>query len=354
LLKRYSVPVIGLLLSLASSSLAAVEIQPILAENSQAATPSTRQNGPAGGLPKTLLETWQPLELQGLPGEERIVKLRPPDRSPPTRQQARAALPPLDARRYDSIRRVRLPDDKKRVALTFDLCEQADDKTGYDRAIVNILRGQQVAATFFAGGKWLRSHEERAMQLMADPHFEIGNHGWTHGNLRVLTGQKMLDQIVWTQAEYERIWETLYQRAKAHGLERQMETIPRQPHTLRFPYGTCSRESLGAANAMGLSAIQWDVVSGDVEKKISPDGLVRRVMAGVRPGSIIVFHANGRGKNTAAALPRIIASLRERGFEFLTVSQLLEQGSPESVAECYESTPGDNRRYDRLFGEGTE
>jgi peptidoglycan/xylan/chitin deacetylase (PgdA/CDA1 family) len=61
------------------------------------------------------------------------------------------------------------------VALTFDLCEQADDVTGYDRRIVNRLRDEGVRATFFAGGKWMRSHEEKAQQLMADPRFEIGN-----------------------------------------------------------------------------------------------------------------------------------------------------------------------------------
>ncbi len=73
----------------------------------------------------------------------------------------------------------------------------------------------------------------------------------------------------------------------------------------------------------------------------------------VRPGSIIVFHANGRGHGTAAALPRIISGLKEKGFSFMTVSKLLEEGTPESAKECYELQPGDDRCYDDLFGEGT-
>jgi peptidoglycan/xylan/chitin deacetylase (PgdA/CDA1 family) len=48
---------------------------------------------------------------------------------------------------------VKLPGGEKLVALTFDLCERADDRTGYDRAIVNYLRAHAIAATFFAGGK---------------------------------------------------------------------------------------------------------------------------------------------------------------------------------------------------------
>ena len=146
---------------------------------------------------------------------------------------------------------------------------------------------------------------------MADPNFEIGNHAWTHGNLRVLKGQKMLDQITWTQAEYERIWETLKRRAEDKGLGRQMETIPRQPQSFRFPYGTCNAESLHAVNELGLNAIQWDVVSGDASTTATPDELVPNILNTAHPGSIIVFHANGHGHGTAAALPRIINGLKE-------------------------------------------
>lgn len=50
----------------------------------------------------------------------------------------------------------------------------------------------------------------------------------------------------------------------------------------------------------------------------------------------------------------IVSLLRENGFSFATVGSLLQEGVPEVAAECYETRPGDNRRYDRLFGEGTE
>ena len=56
------------------------------------------------------------------------------------------------------IRRVVLPDKRKLIALTFDLCEQPGEVAGYDGAIVDYLRKEHIKATFFAGGKWLRSH----------------------------------------------------------------------------------------------------------------------------------------------------------------------------------------------------
>ena len=310
---------------------------------------------PASPAPaKGLLGLWRDEILRGVPGEERITKLPKPDLDPPEYLETSQPLPKLDTWLADSIRRVRLPPGKNLVALTFDLCEQADDVTGYDRAIVNYLRDNQIPATFFAGGKWMRSHPERAMQLMADPDFEIGNHGWTHGNLRVLTGKKMLNQIVWTQAEYERLRGILGEKAKKAGLEGQMGQVPAQPAVLRFPYGTCSAESLSAVNGLGISAIQWDVVSGDAAPGLSPAALARGVINNTRPGSIIVFHANGRGHGTAGALPGIVTALRGKGFAFTTVSKLLQAGAPVAEKECYELRPGDNRYIDAKFGDGTQ
>jgi peptidoglycan/xylan/chitin deacetylase (PgdA/CDA1 family) len=328
----------------------------------QAGAPATPATNPAAAPaepappppPTGLLRLWPAEDLRGHPGEEHITALRQPDLNQPELTAPTETLPKLDAQRLDSIRRVRLPPGKNLIALTFDLCEQADDITGYDRGIVNYLRDNQIAATFFAGGKWMRSHPQRAMQLMADPHFEIGNHGWTHGNLRVLTGQKMQEQIVWTQAQYAKLRGELQQRAQQASLQADMQQIPKQPATLRFPYGTCSPESLAATNALGLDAVQWDVVSGDAAPRMTAKTLARGVIANTRPGSIIVFHANGRGHGTADALPDIVAALRAKGYGFATVSQLLQEGTAETAKECYELKPGDNAYIDKKFGEGTQ
>ncbi len=296
----------------------------------------------------SLLSLWTPEQLQGNAGDEKIHWLRSPDFSAPTRTQSNEVLPPLKPELMNSIRRVKLPSDKKWVALTFDLCERADEVAGYDRGVINALRDKKVKATFYAGGKWMQSHPEQTMQLMADKLFEIGNHAWTHGNLRVLQGEKMQQQIVWTQAEYERQWDNLQDKAKSAGLDDLMTSVPRQPTGLRFPFGTCSPESLQATNALGLSAIQWDVVSGDPAITVQPSQIVNET----RAGSIVIFHANGRGKGTAAALPRIVDDLRAKGFEFVTVSELLAAGTVEAVDECYELRRGDNVNYDAKYGDG--
>lgn len=305
------------------------------------------------GSAAVLAALWTREKLAGRDEDRRIRRQRPPDRAAPDLPAA-AVLPPVAADRAGSIRRVKPAGPAKPVALTFDLCERADDITGYDGAVVDVLRREQVPATFFAGGKWLRSHPERAAQLIADPLFEIGNHAWTHGNFRVLAQPAAEQQILWTQGQYALLRAELARRAAAAGVAAaEIALLPPVPRVFRFPYGTCTGETLAMAARLGLAAIQWDVISGDAVAGATAASLEKGVLAAVRPGSIAVFHANGRGSGTAPALPAIIATLRQRGLRFVTVSTLLAAGEPVAASSCYELRPNDNGRYDRLFGEGT-
>jgi Predicted xylanase/chitin deacetylase len=331
------------------------EAQEPAAEPAPSAPDTMAAEPPLGsGSAAVLAALWTTEALAVRSGDARIVRQRPADHTPPDRVSRQYELPPLPASQTGSIRRVSTRGNAKLVALTFDLCERADDVTGYDGAIVDLLRAGRVPATFFAGGKWMRSHAERAMQMIADPLFEIGNHGWTHGNLRVLDGEAAERQIIWPLVEYELLRDRLVERATAKGIDvAEINRIPVSMRTFRFPYGTCSEESLAMVGRLGMAAIQWDVISGDAVKKQSADVVRRAVVDQVKPGSIVVFHANGRGSGTSAALPAIIRTLDERGYKFVTVSHLLDAGQPVAFKECYELRPGDNQRYDRLFGDGT-
>src|SRR5262249_11456146 len=140
------------------------------------------------------------------------------------------------------IRRVTLTGDKKLVALTFDLCEQPSEISGYQGGIVDFLRANRIKATFFMGGKWMLSHRERTQQLMSDPLFEVANHTGEHRNLRVVSGQALVDEIKNAQVAYEQVREEL---------EAKRCTGPRGPrsHTSRRHGGSAS-----FAFRMGLAA----------------------------------------------------------------------------------------------------
>ena len=99
-----------------------------------------------------------------------------------------------------------------------------------------------------------------------------------------------------------------------------------------------------------MHVIQWDVSSADPWKGQTAKSMVKHVMRRVRPGSIVLFHANGRGWNTGSAIPELVTRLRAKGFKFVTVSRLINTPGAKLVVkkECYDSAPGDTRKYDRL------
>jgi peptidoglycan-N-acetylglucosamine deacetylase len=255
---------------------------------------------------------------------------------------------PVPIQLRNSIREVKIPDNRKVLAFTFDLCEAPSETAGFDSELVDFLAKNSVNATFFAGGKWMRSHPQETMRLMADPLFEIGNHSWSHANFRHLGPDTAKEQIVRTQEEYSRLREMLVARLRAEGASsNRIEAIPPLPGLFRFPYGACTSESLGLLAEQGLYAIQWNIVSGDPAKNRTSEGIIGTVLSQVRPGSIIIFHANGKGRGTFGALRVLIPKLRSQGYEFTTVSELLASGNPVSVPECYELNPGDTLKYDR-------
>jgi peptidoglycan-N-acetylglucosamine deacetylase len=321
--------------------------------------PSTPVGNSRFGSTTILTTCWTPAELSGNPQDKTVHRpLKNPDRSPPALTIPRYSNPPVTPRLRNSIRRVSLDPSQKMVALTFDLCERTLETTGYDVEIINYLRKNHLQATFYAGGKWMRSHPDKTMQLMADPLFEVGNHTWTHGNLRVITGQEMEEQILWTQAEYELLWNQLYQRLETKQCNvplAEMDNIPQVPLTFRFPYGTCHTQALDFLAQQGLPAIQWDVVTADPSSGQTAENIAKIVLNQVRSGSIIIAHANGRGHGTAKALPLFIPPLQQKGYRFVTVSELLASAKEVVTTEtCYELKPGDNLRYDKEFGKGTE
>ncbi len=249
------------------------------------------------------------------------------------------------------MRRVELPAGKKLVALTFDLCEQPGEIAGYDGEIIDLLRRENVKATFFAGGKWMRSHEERTQQIMADPLFELGNHSEAHRNLRLLQGTRLHDEVIGPQRAYEGIRTRLAQMQCATERPAAMQSIAPRLSLFRFPYGACNEPALREVHDQGLLAIQWDISTGDPSPQQSAAAIVRAMLR-TKPGSIILNHANGRGWHTSAALPIAIDKLRKMGFEFVTVTELIAAGKSVVSPDCYDSRPGDTNRYDNVLRRG--
>ncbi len=294
---------------------------------------------------------WVPSALRYHPGDEKIVQGTPKALvAPPANSRARTGESPYP-RWNGALRRVDLPGREKVVALTFDLCEQPHEIAGYQGDLIDYLRDHNVPATFFAGGKWLLTHPERAQQLMADPLFEIGDHTWDHANLRLVSGGQLDDEIVNPQAAYMQEREALSRKQCLNRASEPAESrAPERMTLFRFPFGACDEASLSAVEYAGLRAVQWDIAAADPSKGQTADKIVPYVVGQAKSGSIIIFHANGRGWHTGEALPKVVEQLTQKGFTFKTVSGLLGMpgAKPVVAATCYDVKPGNSDRYDAL------
>jgi peptidoglycan/xylan/chitin deacetylase (PgdA/CDA1 family) len=166
-----------------------------------------------------------------------------------------------------------------------------------------------VPATIFLGGKWMLDHPQHLRELAALPQFELASHGYLHPHMTKISEERVRQELRWTQ-------DTMY------------ALIGRQPTLFRAPYGEVDDRLARLVAATGLRIVQFDLPSGDADKKASKKKLVEYVSSVAKPGSIVVMHINRRGWHTAEALPEIIAKLRKRGFEFVTVSELMGLHTP--------------------------
>jgi len=202
--------------------------------------------------------------------------------------------------------------DRPYVALTFDLCQRPDLPAGFDAAIVEALEDADAPATFFLGGDWMRTHPEETLVLANNPQFELGNHSWSHPDMRALEEVDISREILMTQ-------DILYR------------LTGRQARLFRLPAGLSNDLVLSVVAWNGLTTIQWDADTADPVFTNDADNINKLVRERVQNGSIVLMHANGRGWHTAEALPGIISYLRSSGYTLVTVSQLIGTDPPPGI-----------------------
>jgi len=191
--------------------------------------------------------------------------------------------------------------DRKVIALTFDI------SWGDKRAepILKVLKDKNVQkATFFLSSPWSHSHPDivKAIQKQG---YEIGSHGHKHTNYSELSDEEITKQL-----------------RSAHTIL--TDVTGKAPNLLRLPNGDFDKRVLKVAHDLGYQVIQWDTDSQDWMNK-GRDTIVNRVVSKSHPGDIVLFHASDSAKQTHEALPIIIDELRKKGYEFVTVSDLLQE-----------------------------
>ncbi|OGW48297.1 MAG: hypothetical protein A2V62_01645 [Nitrospirae bacterium RBG_19FT_COMBO_58_9] len=197
------------------------------------------------------------------------------------------------------------------VALTFDLCPVRQG-AGYDQALIDYLIEHKIPATFFMSGKWISKHDQQVNALLQIPFFEIGTHGDVHAHLPLHSTDEQKQEILGPV----RLLKTKYSHAAT---------------LFRPPYGEFNDDTIDVVQALGLRFILWNVVSGDPDPTITAIQIEDRLKRVVRKGSVIVMHANGKGKHTHEVVQDLHQHLLpERGLTPMIMSDLLA---------CKQATP---------------
>ena len=192
--------------------------------------------------------------------------------------------------------------DGKYVALSFDAAWGNEDT----EQLIDILHSYNVTATFFIVGEWVDKYPESVVQLH-DAGMEVMNHSDTHAHFAKLSSDEIAAEINACSDKIEALTGV-------------------RPTLFRCPYGEYDDHVIDTVNAMGITAVQWDVDSLDW-KGLSADEITRRVVNGVKPGSIVLFH--NAAEHTPEALPGIIEALLADGYTIVPIGEILLTGDYE-------------------------
>ena len=190
--------------------------------------------------------------------------------------------------------------ERKRIALTFD-----DGPSPFTRYVLDVLSRHRVRATFFVVGTMIPGRRRILRETLARGN-ELGNHSWAHGILTSRGANATRDM-----------------RATSAAIE---AATGFRPCTFRPPYGLVDRRLVRRAHELGMTTVMWTTSSEDW---LGEAGAVvaRRALQGTRAGSIVLMHDGGGSTRipTVHALSRVIRKLKQRGYELVTVSELLRQ-----------------------------
>ncbi|QCI97688.1 polysaccharide deacetylase family protein [Agrobacterium larrymoorei] len=191
------------------------------------------------------------------------------------------------------------------VALTLD-----DGPTlRYTRDVLNILNDRDVKATFFLTGREIEETPALAAEIVRRGH-QIGNHSYSHSDMTLMSTGKIRDEIERTD-----------KAIRNAGYQGEIYFRP--------PYGKKLITLPWYLSQTGRTSITWDVEPesyADIAE--DADAMAKHVIENARNGSIILLHVMYRSREASRqALPKVIDGLKARGFQFVTVSDLISRSS---------------------------
>lgn len=199
-----------------------------------------------------------------------------------------------------TVYKVKPKNNEKVIALTID--DGPWPKTTVE--MLDIFKQNDVKATFFWVGSSLQANPEIAKRVVAEGH-AIGNHTWHHL-------YKRMDAAT-AKSEIERTNELIYKKT---GVKTSL---------FRPPGGFLNNGLAAYAKNQNNAVIMWSLTSADTDPRAKYQAFVKNVLKGAKPGAIVLMHdGGGNRERTVKALPEIISGLKQQGYKFVTIPELLE------------------------------
>ena len=185
-----------------------------------------------------------------------------------------------------------------KIALTFDAAWGNEDTA----QILEILKKHDVKVTFFMTGGWVENYPEGVKAILAAGH-DLGNHSENHKNMSRLSDEQKKEELM-----------------KVH--EKVQTLTGYEMFLFRPPYGDYDNAVVSVANDCGYYTIQWDVDSLDWKDYVT-DSIVKTVCEHKHLGNGTIILCHNGAKYTAQALDTLITTLKEKGYTFVPVSELI-------------------------------
>lgn len=191
-----------------------------------------------------------------------------------------------------------VPTQNKVIALTLD--DGPNEK--YTEKFLEILQREHIKGTFFLMGQHVERYPELALKIKKAGH-EIGNHSHTHHRYDKMSKDEIKADLAKSQRAFYDVFHEF-------------------PLYFRPPYGALCPSDYDIFERYFFKVVAWNLDCFDWKKNFSANQIAQRVIDRAQPGSIVLMHDSN--DKTLAALPKMIAGLRAKGYHFVTVSQLLD------------------------------
>lgn len=191
--------------------------------------------------------------------------------------------------------------DEKILYLTFD----AGYENGYTEKILDVLKKQEVTATFFLVGNYIEAEPEIVKRMVKEGHI-VGNHTYSHPDMSMISSEETF------RKELESL-EKLYEETTG---EKMMKIY-------RPPQGRYSEQNLMMANEMGYTTVFWSLAYVDwyEDQQPSKEEAFKKLIPRVHPGAIILLHSTS--ETNANVLDELITKWKEQGYEFDSLDEMV-------------------------------